>query len=167
MRCNKYRAKSLDRHDSAVTIAAAAMQQSVTGPAPITQAYRRWAHVRTTIEIRERRVYWRRIAIDDIHRHDMKLFLGQKSREVTDPEGWSPDFAVGILEGESSRRGGTKPSSFHIVGLNEYCLGFRAGYFQRTNPVVTRVEVRAQPQRAVRSVRAIPVRASIAASSLI
>ena len=46
-------------------------------------------------------------------------------------KGWSIARAQGYLYGESSRRRGKSPSKYVLVGIDEYCLGFRAGYFER------------------------------------
>ena len=45
--------------------------------------------------------------------------------------GWSIARAQGYMDGESSRRRGKSPSKYVLVGIDEYCLGFRAGYFER------------------------------------
>ncbi len=37
--------------------------------------------------------------------------------------------AQGIDEGRLARMSGTVPTIYVMVGINEYCLGFRAGYF--------------------------------------
>jgi len=49
-------------------------------------------------------------------------------------QGWSIARAQGYLDGEISRRRGTLPSKYALVGIDEYCLGFRAGYFERKRP---------------------------------
>jgi hypothetical protein len=47
---------------------------------------------------------------------------------------WSVARAQGYMEGVSSRRRGKSPSKYALVGIDEYCLGFRAGYFERRRP---------------------------------
>ena len=44
---------------------------------------------------------------------------------------WSHTRAQGFLDGEMARRRGTVPSIYVRVGMDEYCMGFRAGYFVR------------------------------------
>ena len=70
----------------------------------------------------------------------MAILLKQQSKALAKTNGWSVDFAEGFLKGEYSRRSGAKLSPYATVGLNDYCLGFRAGYFVRRNPATTRVE---------------------------
>jgi hypothetical protein len=41
----------------------------------------------------------------------------------------------GYVDGEVSRWRGKLPSKVALVGIDEYCLGFRAGYFERRNAV--------------------------------
>ena len=48
--------------------------------------------------------------------------------------GWSIARAQGYMDGESSRRRGKSPSKYVLVGIDEYCLGFRTGYFERKRP---------------------------------
>lgn len=35
----------------------------------------------------------------------------------------------GYIEGQIFRKRGTAPSTYALVGRDDYCLGFRAGYF--------------------------------------
>ena len=48
--------------------------------------------------------------------------------------GWSLDHARGYVDGETFRLRGKKPSKYPLIGIDEYCLGFRAGYFERKKP---------------------------------
>ena len=45
--------------------------------------------------------------------------------------GWSTARAQGFVDGEISRRRGAAPSAYAQVGIDDYCLGFRAGYYDR------------------------------------
>jgi hypothetical protein len=45
--------------------------------------------------------------------------------------GWSLARAQGFVDGEISRRRGAPPSAYARVGIDDYCLGFRAGYYER------------------------------------
>jgi hypothetical protein len=45
--------------------------------------------------------------------------------------GWSIARAQGFVDGEISRRRGAPPSAYARVGIDDYCLGFRAGYYER------------------------------------
>lgn len=43
--------------------------------------------------------------------------------------GRSPDHARGYLDGLAYRMHGKRPSKYLIIGIDEYALGFRAGYY--------------------------------------
>jgi hypothetical protein len=45
--------------------------------------------------------------------------------------GWSIARAQGFVDGEMARRRGTAPSIYARVGIDDYCIGFRAGYYVR------------------------------------
>ena len=47
---------------------------------------------------------------------------------------WSLAYAEGYVEGENARRRSKTPPRYAWVGIDEYCLGFRAAYFERRNP---------------------------------
>lgn len=50
---------------------------------------------------------------------------------VADRNGWSLAKAEGYLHGVALRQGGKSPSNYLQVGIDEYCRGFRAGYYER------------------------------------
>jgi hypothetical protein len=54
-----------------------------------------------------------------------------KVQVLAERNGWSIARAQGFLDGEMSRRRGSPPSTFARVGIDDYCLGFRAGYYER------------------------------------
>ncbi len=58
----------------------------------------------------------------------------EKYAALSEQNGWSLAFAEGLVSGQTERRRGNPPSSYLIVGADDYALGFRAGYFQRRNP---------------------------------
>jgi hypothetical protein len=68
----------------------------------------------------------------------MKVLSEEKIRVLSERHGWSLAYAEGFLNGEAFRRRGTAPSMYARVGIDEYCLGFRAGYFERNRPVLMR-----------------------------
>lgn len=70
----------------------------------------------------------------------MKILSEQKSRVLAEKNGWSVDFAEGYLKGEYSRRSSAKLSAYAMVGLDDYCLGLRAGYFDRQHTHQARVQ---------------------------
>jgi hypothetical protein len=64
----------------------------------------------------------------------MKVLSEEKIKVLAERNGWSPAYAEGYIDGESFRRRGTTPSMYARIGIDEYSLGFRAGYFERKNP---------------------------------
>ena len=64
----------------------------------------------------------------------MNVLSREKFKVLAEKHGWSLDHAKGFVDGESSRRRGKTPSKLALIGINEYCLGFRAGYFERQHP---------------------------------
>ena len=64
----------------------------------------------------------------------MKVLSMEKSRVLATRNGWSLAQAEGYIDGETFRRRGKAPSMYVQVGIDEYCLGFRASYYGRQNP---------------------------------
>ena len=91
----------------------------------------------------------------------MKILSEQKSRALAEKNGWSVEFAEGFIKGEYSRRCGARLSAYGTVGLDDYCLGFRAGYFERQHQPVSRQDTAAASQRTAPT----PRRDTVAASS--
>ena len=61
----------------------------------------------------------------------MKVLSTEKSRMLAEQNRWSLAYAQGFVDGETCRRLGKMPSRRAMVGIDEYSLGFRAGYFER------------------------------------
>jgi hypothetical protein len=53
---------------------------------------------------------------------------------LAERNGWSIARAQGFVDGEIARRRGTPASTYARVGIDDYCLGFRAGYYERGEP---------------------------------
>ena len=68
----------------------------------------------------------------------MNVLSREKVKVLAENNGWSLDHAKGFVDGETSRRRGKTPSKLTLVGFDEYCLGFRAGYFERQHPASAR-----------------------------
>ena len=67
--------------------------------------------------------------------NDNVTFLSdQKAAAIAQQMGWSLAFAEGYIAGQSERWSGNLPSSYAMVGVDDYACGFRAGYFERPNP---------------------------------
>ena len=56
-----------------------------------------------------------------------------KVNMLAERNGWSIARAQGFVDGEMSRRRGGVPSVHAGVGIDDYSLGFRAGYYERGN----------------------------------
>ena len=68
----------------------------------------------------------------------VKVLSTEKSEVLAERNGWSPAYMQGYVEGEISRRLGTKLALHALVGIDERSVGFRAGYFERQNQDLTR-----------------------------
>jgi hypothetical protein len=67
----------------------------------------------------------------------MKVLSEEKVKVLAEKNGWSLAHAEGYVEGASFRRRGMTPSMYAQIGIDEYSLGFRAGYYERKNPGLT------------------------------
>ena len=67
----------------------------------------------------------------------MKVLSKEKSKVLATRNGWSLAQAEGYIDGEIFRRRGKTPSMYAQIGIDEYCLGFRAGYYERSEPGIT------------------------------
>jgi hypothetical protein len=81
----------------------------------------------------------------------MKVLSEEKTRVLAERNGWSLAYAEGFLNGEAFRRRGVPPSLYVRVGIDEYCLGFRAGYFERNRTEFVRTRVADLTARARRN----------------
>jgi hypothetical protein len=57
-----------------------------------------------------------------------------KVQLLVETNGWSMARAQGYVDGEVSRRRGAAPSTYARVGIDDYPLGFRAGFYERGEP---------------------------------
>ena len=55
----------------------------------------------------------------------------EKFKVLAEKNGWSLAHAEGYVDGESFRRRGKRPPNYVLIGIDDYCQGFRAGYFER------------------------------------
>jgi hypothetical protein len=67
----------------------------------------------------------------------LKVFSREKFKVLAEKNGWSLARAEGFVDGESFRRRGKRPPKYVLVGIDEYCQGFRAGYFERKSGTMT------------------------------
>jgi hypothetical protein len=75
----------------------------------------------------------------------MKVLSREKSKVLAAKNGWSLAKAEGFIDGETCRRRGLTPSKVAKIGIDDYCLGFRAGYYERSDPGMTRLDKAATP----------------------
>jgi hypothetical protein len=61
----------------------------------------------------------------------MESLSKDKIKVLAEMNGWSLARAEGYVDGENFRRRGKTPSAYAQIGIDEYCLGFRAGYYER------------------------------------
>jgi hypothetical protein len=59
----------------------------------------------------------------------MAIVSKEKVKVLAEQNGWTLAHAEGYVDGERARKRGQVPSMFRLVGIDDYCLGFRAGYF--------------------------------------
>ena len=61
----------------------------------------------------------------------MKVLSREKTKVLAEKNGWPLAMAEGYVDGETCRRRGKAPSAYARIGIDEYSLGFRAGYYER------------------------------------
>ena len=61
----------------------------------------------------------------------MNIVAKEKIKVLAETNGWSLARAEGYVDGETSRKRGKAPSTYAKIGIDEYCLGFRASYYER------------------------------------
>ena len=66
---------------------------------------------------------------------NVKVLSKEKCKVVAEKNGWSLERAKGYVDGETLRQRAKKLSPYALVGIDEYSLGFRAGYYERRNGV--------------------------------
>jgi hypothetical protein len=59
----------------------------------------------------------------------MKVSSTEKVKVLAEQNGWTLAWANGYVAGEISRKRGRVPPKHLLIGIDEYCLGFRAGFF--------------------------------------
>jgi hypothetical protein len=64
------------------------------------------------------------------------LLSTEQCEVLAEKNHWSLARAEGYVNGELFRQRGNRPPNHLVIGIDEYCLGFRAGYFERKTRVV-------------------------------
>ncbi|HVQ61859.1 MAG TPA: hypothetical protein VMS53_07240 [Burkholderiales bacterium] len=58
----------------------------------------------------------------------MKVLLKDDFRDLAEKNGWSEGFAEGYVDGKAARTNGTQTHRYPLGDLDEYRMGFLAGY---------------------------------------
>ena len=77
---------------------------------------------------------------------DKEVLIKLNSSILAQQNGWSTIYTEGYLEGRYHHRLGKPPGAYLRVGIDEYTLGFRAGYFERKNPESAQVHMLNAPE---------------------
>jgi hypothetical protein len=83
----------------------------------------------------------------------MKTLLKQKLTVLAKTNGWSLARTEGYVDGQTVRRRGKLPSKYALIGIDEYCAGFRTGYFDRQHGDSPRRDTRHSPANTAGHVR--------------
>ncbi len=94
----------------------------------------------------------------------MKVLAEGKTGVLAGGNEWSMEKTKGYLDGETARRRGSQPTLYAMVGIDDYCLGFRAAYFERQPQDSTRAGNRNGAQQLPALLRTGAVAASTAPS---
>lgn len=81
----------------------------------------------------------------------MRVLSEEKIRFLVERNGWSPAFAQGHIDGEAHRRRDLNPSQYARVGIDDYSLGFRSGYYERGVPLPAQFDRPDSPVRLLRN----------------
>jgi hypothetical protein len=73
--------------------------------------------------------------LETIKGENFNVLSGEIGDVLIKEMGWTRERAEGYLEGQQYRRQRLAPTEYHKVGIDEYALGFRAGYFRPINVV--------------------------------
>ena len=70
---------------------------------------------------------------------DKEFLIKLNSKILAQQNGWSTAYTEGYLAGRYHRRLGKQLGTYVRIGIDEYPLGYRAGYFERNNPESTKI----------------------------
>ncbi len=65
----------------------------------------------------------------------MKVLSKDNDNVLSEEMSWTLERTQGYVEGERYRRQSLAISVYHKVGIDEYALGFRAGYYRQDDPL--------------------------------
>jgi hypothetical protein len=72
----------------------------------------------------------------------------EKVKVLAEQNGWPLAQAQGYVDGETARRRGKVPPKYVMIGIDEYCRGYRAGFFAtvRNSPSANPADKGAAPR---------------------
>ena len=72
------------------------------------------------------------------------MLIEKTVQRLADKHGWTATYLEGYVNGKTARRRGDAPSTFELIGIDEYCLGYRAGQItnsqHRCNPQLSKTQ---------------------------
>ena len=77
---------------------------------------------------------------------DKEFLIKLNSKILAQQNGWSTAYTEGYLEGRYHRRIGKQLGTYVRVGIDEYPLGYRAGYFERNSAESTQIHTLNAPE---------------------
>ncbi len=72
--------------------------------------------------------------MNEARRDNVRSLTEEKYTALSLQNDWPIEFAEGYIAGQTERRRGRPLSSYIMTGMDQYALGYRAGYFNRSNP---------------------------------
>ncbi len=57
------------------------------------------------------------------------MLSNETVKDLAEQYGWTATYLEGYIDGKSARSNCHAPSTFLLIGIDEYCLGYRAGYY--------------------------------------
>jgi hypothetical protein len=64
---------------------------------------------------------------------DLTSLSNENSSALAKRMDWPIEYAEGYIAGQSCRRYGERLANHYMVGLDNFAVGFRTGYFERPN----------------------------------
>ena len=68
---------------------------------------------------------------------DAESLTKKRAAILAEQDNCSPGYADGYIDGEYHRRRGAPLGAYLMVGIDDFALGFRAGYFKRKTSAST------------------------------
>lgn len=72
--------------------------------------------------------------MNEARKDNVRSLTEEKYTALSELNNWPIEFAEGYIAGQTERRRGNPLSSYIMTGMDQYALGFRTGYFNRSNP---------------------------------